>query len=111
MRGVFLVVGAALAFGLLAVADDGSVAWPCVRAGWFDCLGPQVGGCALTTQFPGCPAPEIKCDPCVGRYMRCCYYVWYPRGFFYTWCEPHALYCWPNPCEGPIPAGLEAEPL
>lgn len=28
MRAVFLVLGAVLAFGLLAVAEDGSVEWP-----------------------------------------------------------------------------------
>ena len=33
MRGVFLVLGAVLAFGLLAVADDGSVAWPVQNSG------------------------------------------------------------------------------
>jgi len=122
MRGVFLVVGAALAVGLLAVADDGSVGWPSGDDGsvvWPSPpgeAGPQqidVISCAFWCTLEGCtmyPGTLLTCTCSGGRvccsYWRCLqnpwWMFWKPCGCG-TEVECYAIPCTPGE---PIPTSL-----
>lgn len=97
MRWAALAALAVLAVGGRALAEDGSVEWPVsvVESVELWNVSRSLGA--------DCPPPMVHCDPCSGWYMRCCYYVWYPRGVWYIYCEPRALFCWWQPCDAPIP--------
>jgi len=101
MRAVFLVLGAVLAFGLLPVAGDGSVAWPVA----------DDGSVASTTQWSCGRTPYQQGDGflsgvetycyvldcwCASPILLCCaYWCWTGWwGYTYTqctlvpWCDP-----------------------